>query len=109
MLTFSLTLSRLNKKYNDTHPSLVWQVGDVRRLDSFPDESFDIVIDKACLDALVCDEGDPWSPNERTKNDMYATLECVARILKKMELAIRIMIYFDWFSTTAFPKTISDQ
>lgn len=78
-------IDAMKKKYNDTHPSLQWQIGDVRKLDCFSDESFDIVIDKACLDALVCDEGDPWSPNERTKNDMYATLKCVARVLKKNE------------------------
>ena len=76
-------IEAMKKKYNDSHPSLEWQVGDVRQLDGFSGESFDIVIDKACLDALVCDEGDPWSPNERTKNDMYATLKCVSRVLKR--------------------------
>ena len=74
---FSPNVIEAMKKVNDSHPSLEWQVGDVRQLDGFSGESFDIVIDKACLDALVRDEGDPWSPNERTKNDMYATLKCV--------------------------------
>ncbi|POM77049.1 Urease accessory protein UreG, partial [Phytophthora palmivora] len=30
----------------------------------FASESFDVVIDKAAMDALMCDEGDVWSPSE---------------------------------------------
>mgnify|MGYP003974429777 CR=1 FL=1 len=70
-------------KYEASHKSLIWQVEDVRNLNGIKDDTFDVVIDKACLDALVCDEGDPWSPNESTKNDMRNTLNSVLRVLKK--------------------------
>ncbi len=58
------------------------------------DGSFDVVIDKACLDALVCDEGDPWSPNDETKKDMEESLTSVVRVLKKNSSAIFISIGF---------------
>ena len=76
-------IEAMKQKYGQTHESLLWQVEDVRNLNGIPDEAFDIVIDKACLDALVCDEGDPWSPNEQTKNDMESTLKSICRVLKK--------------------------
>lgn len=39
-----------------------WRVMDMTALD-FPDGSFDVVIDKAAMDALLTDEGSVWEPN----------------------------------------------
>ena len=75
-------INAMRKKYELSHPTLEWIVSDVRNLKEIPSNMFDVVIDKACLDALVCDEGDPWEPNVRTKTDVHSTLTSVVRILK---------------------------
>jgi hypothetical protein len=42
--------------------AMSWRVMDMTALD-FPDGSFDVVIDKAAMDALLTDEGSVWEPN----------------------------------------------
>jgi hypothetical protein len=39
-----------------------WEVMDMTAL-TFDDSSFDAVIDKAAMDALMCDEQDVWNPS----------------------------------------------
>ena len=40
-----------------------WTVADMTKLQLvFDQHMFDVVIDKAAMDALMCDEGDVWSP-----------------------------------------------
>ena len=79
-----VVIESMRTKYISSHPALKWVVGDVRDL-KLLDSTFDVVIDKACLDALVCDEGDPWNPNEQTLNDMRLTLESVVWVLRQKE------------------------
>ena len=40
-------------------PAMRWMVMDIKDLD-FPPATFDVVIEKATLDALLVDERDPW-------------------------------------------------
>merc|ERR1712227_216124 len=84
----------MQKKYASTHPALTWIVSDVRDLKELPDNKFDIVIDKACLDALMCDVKDPWCPNEKTKTDVDQTLRSVVRVMKDRTLSSFISVGF---------------
>ena len=45
-------------------PHLTWQVADLMNLKDFIDESFDVVIEKATLDALLVGEKSPWHPSD---------------------------------------------
>ena len=36
---------------------------DMTSMTGFEDATFDVVLDKAAMDALVTDEGDPWNPS----------------------------------------------
>ena len=90
----SVVIDAMTKKYNSSHPSLKWIVSDVRDLKEFCDDIFDVVIDKACIDALVCDEGDPWNPNDQTKNDVNATLNSVVRVMKSQSTSKFVSIGF---------------
>ena len=44
-------------------PSLKWQVMDMLHLE-FDSESFDVVLDKGSLDALMVNQGDVWNPKQ---------------------------------------------
>ena len=48
----------------------------------FAEHAFDLVIDKACLDALVCNEGDPWDPDAEVVENMTAALRSVVHVLR---------------------------
>lgn len=60
---------------------LQWKVGDIRSL-PFPDCSFDLVIDKATLDALWSDGGSPWHPSAQVVHDVSRTVAQAFRCLK---------------------------
>ncbi|KAJ3110863.1 hypothetical protein HDU96_006227 [Phlyctochytrium bullatum] len=65
-----------------THlPTLTWHVMDVRSL-TFPDASFDVVLDKATLDALLCEKGDVWNPSPAIVADAEKAVEEAWRVLK---------------------------
>lgn len=60
-----------------------WLVSDVKDLKEFESESFDVIFDKATMDALVTDEGSQWDPNVQTKSDCESMCKSVYRCLKK--------------------------
>ena len=41
-----------------------WALGDMTTLSAFMDDSFDLVVDKAAMDAIMVEEGDVWNPDE---------------------------------------------
>ena len=49
-----------------------WIVMDITKM-AFAPSSFDVVIEKATLDALLVGEKDPWKPSEEARN----TMDCV--------------------------------
>jgi hypothetical protein len=58
------------------------QVGDMRDLTPlFHEESFDVVLDKAAMDALLAAEGDVWNPNPDVVQDTRAMCHQISRIL----------------------------
>jgi len=87
----SVVIEKMTAKHSTSHPALKWVVANVKRLDcQFDRLSFDVVIDKACLDTLVCDEGDPWCPNEATVFDMESSLNSIAGTVRPGGLFISI-------------------
>jgi hypothetical protein len=53
---------------------------DVRDLKMLKDdESFDIVIDKGTMDALMCDEGDVWNPKPEVIENVSKEVDQVVR------------------------------
>ncbi|KAF9580504.1 hypothetical protein BGW38_002833, partial [Lunasporangiospora selenospora] len=58
-----------------------WIEMDIRDL-KFEDSSFDIVIDKGTMDALMCDRGDVWNPDEELVRTVAQEVDEVVRVLK---------------------------
>jgi hypothetical protein len=60
----------------------IHQVGDMRNLvPLFQEKSFDVVLDKAAMDALVAAEGDVWNPDPNVIQDARAMCEQISRVL----------------------------
>lgn len=74
----SVLIDRLKTKY----PSLQWSVQDMTSLASLEDNSFDLVIEKAAMDALVTDAGSPWEPNQASCDQVDAMVASCGRVLK---------------------------
>lgn len=58
-----------------------WLVMDINNL-QFDDESFDCVLEKGTLDALLVDEKDPWSLSETNSIKIDNILNRISRLLK---------------------------
>lgn len=61
-------------------PNMTWLEMDMTKL-SFIDGEFDVVIDKAAMDALVVSEGDVWNPNEGVVLQVDRMCHEVSRVL----------------------------
>ncbi|KAL0210039.1 hypothetical protein P9112_010123 [Eukaryota sp. TZLM1-RC] len=68
-----LVIDQMREKYKESAPELEWVTMDVRKLD-FPSESFDIVLDKGTMDALLC--------GKDSFENVYAAHKEINRILK---------------------------
>ncbi|XP_014460857.2 EEF1A lysine methyltransferase 4 [Alligator mississippiensis] len=62
-------------------PGLRWAVMDARDL-RFPDGSFDVVLEKGVLDAMVAGEADPWHVSPQATALLDRVLSEVSRVLR---------------------------
>ena len=83
-----VVISNLEKCHSSSRPEMQWVCADMRELEmAFPKEmeeehGFDLIIDKAGMDALLTDEKNPWDPNQRTIEDCHRVLGGVSSLLK---------------------------
>jgi EEF1A lysine methyltransferase 4 len=65
-IDFSATvIERMKKTHLEERPQMQWITMDMTDM-SFETAAFDVVIDKASMDALMVDEGDVWDPKHAT-------------------------------------------
>ena len=62
-----IVIEKMKLLHGDVRPLMEWIFMDMTDL-KFEERSFDVVIDKASMDALMVDEGDVWHPNSSTIN-----------------------------------------
>lgn len=65
------------------YPLIEWKVADIRCMPCLADKSFDLIIDKGTIDALMCDNGDIWNPSDQVVSDVERTVSEVKRLLDK--------------------------
>ncbi|KAE8234633.1 hypothetical protein CF326_g322 [Tilletia indica] len=71
----------------EKHPEQDWRVMDVRELKEHANElggegSWDVIIDKGTLDALMAEKGSVWSPSDSVLANVAAEVEGVLALLK---------------------------
>jgi len=70
------------EKMSKMFPDLDWKVEDMTDMVGFEENSFDFALDKAAMDALVTDEGDPWNPNEKTVQNCSRMMSEMCRVVR---------------------------
>ncbi|CDS13917.1 hypothetical protein LRAMOSA06090 [Lichtheimia ramosa] len=80
-IDYSATVIENMKKRCADMPEMKWLEMDIRDL-KFPDQSFDVVIDKGTMDALMCDRGDVWDPSPELIADVKGEVDEVERVTK---------------------------
>lgn len=63
----------MRARYAHCCPSLRWAVMDIRAL-TFPDATFDVVLEKGTLDVLMVEETDPWNVSPQAVAAMHRVL-----------------------------------
>lgn len=72
-------------------PEMKWLTRDMLKLHhepgtgadaGFPADSFDVVLDKAAMDALMCDEGDVWNPERHVVTGVHRMCTGIRHVLR---------------------------
>ncbi|XP_072330194.1 EEF1A lysine methyltransferase 4 isoform X1 [Scyliorhinus torazame] len=77
----AICIEKMASKYASC-PGMEWKVMDAKTLE-FENESFDVVLEKGTLDAMMVDETDPWNVSQETKEIIDQILKEISRILRK--------------------------
>lgn len=75
-----VVISRMASHCGDCE-QMKWHVMDATQL-QFPDGSFDVVIEKATIDAMMVAEKDPWNISQSTRSTVTKVLGEVSRVLR---------------------------
>lgn len=68
----SVCIATMSARHSDC-AGMTWHQMDISRL-SFPDASFDVVLEKATLDALLVEEKSPWELSPQAASFMHKSL-----------------------------------
>ena len=88
-----VVIENMKRKCKDL-VEMEWMVMDIMSM-TFSTSSFDVVIEKATLDALMVGEKDLWNPSEETRRNMDCVLLKVFNVfIKHLDLHSCRMVYF---------------
>lgn len=95
----STVIAAMSSKYSQTHPGVKWQEVDMTDMSGVADDSFDVVIDKAAMDALMAAEGSPWQPAASVVQQADQTCLEMRRVLATGGIFIQISFAQPHFRT----------
>lgn len=93
-----VVIENMRSKHSETRPEMQWVKMDMCNL-TFENGSFDVVIDKAAMDALMVDEGDVWDPQQETISSVHDMCLSVSRVLSPDGLFLMISFMQPHFRT----------
>ncbi|XP_060690089.1 EEF1A lysine methyltransferase 4 [Hemiscyllium ocellatum] len=100
----AICIEKMASKYA-TCSGMEWKVMDARAL-QFEDESFDVVLEKGTLDAMMVDVKDPWNVSQETTETIDQVLKEVSRILRKGGRFISITFAQPHFRKQLYAKRV---
>jgi EEF1A lysine methyltransferase 4 len=74
-----MVIDKMRQIHSISRPNMSWEVMDMTKM-TFEDNAFDVVLDKAAMDALVVDEGDVWDPT----SSVIATVDQMSLSVNKV-------------------------
>ncbi|XP_036842324.1 EEF1A lysine methyltransferase 4 [Oncorhynchus mykiss] len=77
----SVCIDTMTARHDATCPGMTWHQMDARQL-SFMDASYDVVLEKGTLDAMLVEEKDPWKVSSETACLIDQVLREISRVLK---------------------------
>ena len=86
-------IDRMSAKHSTERPLMQWTEMNMLYLDAYPDEFFDVVLDKAAMDALMVDEGDVWYPAQSVV-DSADQMCCEINRVTKKDTGVFVQISF---------------
>jgi EEF1A lysine methyltransferase 4 len=78
----AVVIEKMRVKHSALRPRMTWLVMDMLNMSAFGAEEFDVVIDKATMDALMVSIVDPWQPGEQALSEADTFCKEVNRVLK---------------------------
>ncbi|KAI8996436.1 S-adenosyl-L-methionine-dependent methyltransferase [Trametes punicea] len=75
-------IEKMRHKHERSRPEMEWHEMDIRDL-RFPDDSFDVAIDKGTMDAMMTAKADVWDPPEEVVQNCNREVDEVLRVLRK--------------------------
>ena len=75
-----IVIDKMVETHAASRPEMLWVKMDMCDM-TFSDGAFDVIIDKAAMDALMVDEGDVWDPAPSVVEAVHSMCSCVSRIL----------------------------
>nr|XP_020451590.1 endothelin-converting enzyme 2-like [Monopterus albus] len=99
----AVCISAMSARYSDC-PGMTWHQMDVRRL-SFPDTSFDVILEKATLDAFMVEGKTPWEVSPQTACFIQQALTEISRCLKPGGRFVSITFAQPFFRKRLYART----
>ncbi len=87
----SIVIQNMQQLHSTSRPNMQWIVMDMTR-NTFPNASFDVVIDKAAMDAIMTHEQDVWNPNPTVIHQAYQMCYHISRILQSKGTFVQISL-----------------
>lgn len=85
----TVVIDSMRQKHEQERPHMRWEVMDMTDL-KYESGTFDVVIDKAAMDALMTDEGDVWDPNPEVLEAADRMCGHMSRVLKPHGVFLQI-------------------
>ena len=87
-----MVIQNMQQLHSTLRPKMQWMVMDMTRMDALLDSDYDVVIDKAAMDAIMTQEQDVWNPNPIVIQNAYRMCFHISRILQPRGTFVQISL-----------------